>query len=247
MSSEKPVNALFDAYPNDARHMAGYVEYQRRYATNIRESDRIILELAAGLPAVELLDIGCSTGNLLRHLHHALPNLNLTGADLSEMQLEECRRDPTLSGITFAKMDIRDLPPDRFDLIVANAILYGFSDEGFRECVSSISRSLRGAGHLIAFDFFHPFAQEVEIVERSPSFPEGHPLHFRSYQRTQENLRAAGFGEIDFRPFRIPIKLPHPGYGSIVSYTAETTNGDKMLFSGTLFQPWCHLVAGKQA
>jgi SAM-dependent methyltransferase len=237
---------LFETYPNDARHMADYIAYQRRYATDIRESDKGILDIIARLPGADLLDIGCSTGNLLRHIRNSFPRLSLTGGDLSDMQLEECRRDQTLAGIKFEKLDIRDLPQDAFDLVVANAILYGFSDDSFRQCVQSIGRSLRAGGHFIAFDFFQPFVQEVDIVERSAAFPHGHPLHFRSFGHTEQVLSSNGFDSVSFKPFEIKIDLPRPGAESIVSYTVKTQDEARLLFRGSLFQPWCHLIAKKR-
>ncbi len=236
------MSTLFDTYPNDARHMKDYIAYQRRYVDNIRESDRVILEIVSRLEAENLLDIGCSTGNLLRHIRQAFPKLTLTGGDNSDIQLDECRRDKSLAGIDFAKMDIRDLPSKAFDIVIANAILYGFSNEEFEKCIISIRRSLRQGGHFIAFDFFHPFAQEIEIIEKSAGFPGGHPLHFRSFGHARSVLSAAGFDRVDFRPFEIAIDLKKPSPESIVSYTIQQLNGPRLLFRGTLFQPWCHLI-----
>jgi SAM-dependent methyltransferase len=150
--------------------------------------------------------------------------------------------NPELSSIHFAKLDIRKLPVGSFDIVTANAILYGFDEEPFAESIRSIAKSLRPGGHLIAFDFFHPFEQEVSIVEKSKAFPDGHPLHFRSYAKASEVLKAAGFSDINYQLFEIKIDLPHPGYGSVVSYT-RMSEGQRLLFRGSIFQPWCHLVA----
>lgn len=240
---------LYTGYPNDARHMADYIAYQQRYAGTVRESDRRILAYVADVvqahgPEGRLLDIGCSTGNLLRHLKGAFPGLTLAGGDLSEMQLAACREDPDLAGIAFESIDILEI--DRFstfDVITANAILYGLGAEDFERAAASLAGALRPGGTLIAFDFFHPFDQEVAIVERSAAFPDGHPLHFRSYGWTRSVLASAGFAEPAFHPFAIPIDLPMPGLDSIRTYTRRDAEGARLQFRGTLFQPWCHLVA----
>lgn len=248
---------LYESYPQNESHMRDYVAYQERYISKIRESDRRIIEIVAELVGnrqtnipVELLDIGCSTGNLLRHLKRAFPRIGLTGGDLSDLQLEVCRNDHELAGIAFAKSDLRALPDmAKYDVIIANAILYGFDEAGFSECVASLAGALKPGGSLIAFDFFHPWHQEVAIIEKSGNFPAGHPLHFRSYGLSRSVLERHGFKGIDFRPFAIPIDLPMPDYGknSIESYTVPTAQGKRLLFRGTIFQPWCHLVASKES
>src|SRR5690242_5442254 len=96
-------------YVTDETFLADYNEYQKKYAAQIRESDRIVLRLIgetlarrdpASAPA-RLLDIGCSTKNLLLHVKRAFPKLSLTGADLAEASLAQCRENPELAGIAF--------------------------------------------------------------------------------------------------------------------------------------------------
>ena len=245
---------LFETYPGNESHMKDYVAYQQRYVDNIRESDRVILgivnellgQLARSAAAPELLDIGCSTGNLLRHLKRAFPSLTLVGGDLSDVQLDVCRKDPELRGISFVRADLKALPPDRkYDLIVANAILYGFEQTAFAQCIASISGALKPHGSLLAFDFFHPWQQELAIVEKTRAFPDGHPLHFRSYGSTESILKKAGFGRVEFRPFAIPIDLAGLAHTDerIQTHTVTTAAGERLLFRGAICQPWCHLVA----
>lgn len=249
-------NDLYDAYPNDQFHMRDYVAYQQRYALNIRESDRVILRLIAeelrrrGPAAAtgELLDIGCSTGNLLRHIRQAFPQLRLVGGELSEMQLEICRKDPELQGISFIRADLKALPADRpYDMIVANAILYGFDQASFETCIASVAGALKPGGTLVAFDFFHPWKQEIAILERTGTFPGGHPLHFRSFGSSRAVLERCGLAEVQFMPFEIPIELSPPSFDTdhVESYTVPTAAGARLLFRGAICQPWCHLVARK--
>jgi cyclopropane fatty-acyl-phospholipid synthase-like methyltransferase len=248
-------NDLYDAYPNDQFHMRDYVAYQQRYALKIRESDRVILDHIAedlrrrgNAAGCELLDIGCSTGNLLRHIKGAFPQLRLTGGELSEMQLEICRKDEELQGISFVRADLKALPTDRpYDIIVANAILYGFDQPAFEQCIASIAGALRPGGTLIAFDFFHPWKQEIAIVEKTGTFPGGHPLHFRSFGSTRPVLERCGLTQAQFTPFAIPIDLARPPLDTdhVESYTVPTAAGERLLFRGAICQPWCHLVARK--
>jgi cyclopropane fatty-acyl-phospholipid synthase-like methyltransferase len=236
---------LFSSYPHDEKHMAHYIEWHKQYSENIRESDRLIIQMLAMTGNNKsILDIGCSTGNLLRHIKKAFRS-ELTGGDLSETQLEACRADPELQGIAFEKMDILDLPKERYDVIIANAILYGFDRENFAKALRSIHASLKPEGTLIAFDFFHSYNHDIEIIERTKTFPNGHPLNFRPIEPTRRLLESIGFGKTAFQPFMLPrsIKLNAP-WGSVASRTVWTDT-ETLLFRGVLFQPWCHMSAVK--
>src|SRR5262249_16009968 len=109
-----------------------------------------------------------------------------------------------------------------------------------------IGRSLVDGGHFFAFDFHHPFEQDLAIVDRSTWHPEGLMLHFRSYKTTSAILRASGFSDVSFHPFQIPIDLPrHEDPANIGTYTRRTVDGERVQFRGALAQPWCHLSAKK--
>lgn len=238
-----------------------YNVYQQRYAGNPRESDKVLIGLIAkavaprvrGGDKVSLLDIGCSTGNFLYHLRNALPALDLTGGDLAPGAVEACRADPKLAGIRFEVMDILDLPANRFDVVVANAATYFFDYTQYERTMASIACALKRNGHFLSFEFLHPHQQDIHIVERSRSHPDGLDLYFRPYHLAEAMLNRHGFSNVEFHPFAIPIDLPkgvtytdnQTGFEDLNSYTVKTESGERLLFRGTLFQPWCHLVAQK--
>ena len=240
----------YKEYVADREFISDYSAYQQKYAEQIRESDRVVVdivrELAAGEQGVRVLDVGCSTGNLLRHLKNLVPGLDLTGADLTPEVLDGCRADPELEGISFEEMDLLDLPEGRFDVVISNAVLYLMSDEEYERAAASVAAALRPGGSFVAFDFFHEFEQELEIRETSRTHPRGLMLHFRPRASAARVFREAGFEATDFRPFEIPIDLPrHPDDGELISYTRAGADGERLLFRGALYQPWCHLVARK--
>lgn len=171
-----------------------------------------------------------------------------------EGTIEQCQRNPDLKGIQFEIMDIVSLKArEHYDLITVNAVLYLFPEEKFASALSSIANALRAGGRLIAFDFFHSFRQELAICEKSASHPKGLMLHFRSYALVGRILAESGFSEYHFHPFHIPIDLERgktysdnkDGFEDLNSYTVRAEEGERLLFRGTLFQPWCHLVAQK--
>jgi SAM-dependent methyltransferase len=248
-------------YVKDEPFHEKYIKYQRRYREQIRESDKVILEMIGELLAgplqgrkVSCLDIGCSTGNLLFHLRRAFPDMELTGGDFAESQVDSCRADKSLAGIRFEVMDMLNSgSQERFDIIISNAVLYMFSDRQYHLAVKSVSKTLSDDGWFLSFDFAHSYEQDIKIIEKSQSHPKGLDIHFRPYSKIRKVFEKSNFANIEFRPFRIPIDLARgavysegeSGFEDLNSYTVKTETGDRLLFRGALYQPWCHMIAHK--
>jgi SAM-dependent methyltransferase len=245
----------YRSYVTDDVFLDAYNEYQAKYAAQMRESDKVMLALmrdrlmtmgASGSATV--LDIGCSTGNFLLHLRRAMPELQLVGGDLAESSLDVCRRNPALAGVSFERLDILDLPTGgRFDVVVVNAVLYMLSDEQFQQALDSLTGCLAPGGGLLIFDFFHAYPQQISIIERSHSHPDGLALNFRPFPLVSGWLEQRGFGDIEFHPFELTIDLPRTDDPGLLTYTVRAADGAALAFRGTLFQPWCHMVAVKRA
>jgi SAM-dependent methyltransferase len=247
---------FYREYVTDEKFLTDYQRYQQRYAVTIRESDRILIELLRGLvtsrpegDAFKVVDVGCSTGNLLLHIKNALPALSLTGGELDKGSLELCRTNPDLSGIRFEEIDLLKIPyASEFDAVLVNAVLYMLAEAEFKQALHSVAAALRPGGTLLAFDFFHPYDQQLDIKETSETHPNGLMLHFRPQHLVRQWLADAGFDSVKIHPFRIPVDLPHPERaGDMRSYSVLTSTAERLLFRGALFQPWCHLVAVKGA
>ena len=248
-------NFSYRDYVTDRAFLEDYNVYQARYAEQIRESDKVLVSLvghAAGRSKAErprVLDIGCSTGNLLRHLKNMVPGPEYVGGDLAESSLAQCRTNPALDGISFETLDVTDLPTEAYDVVVVNAVLYMFDEVQYDRALSSIAGSLRSGGTAIIYDFAHPFEhQNITIDETSLMHPNGLRLCLRPMKYIAEHMRAAGFAEPEFHPFELPIDLARPAYDEeVVTYTVKDDKDRRMMFRGVLFQPWCHIVARKLA
>lgn len=246
------ITEITHQYPRNDDYMEKYIEYQKKYSITIRESDKAIIDILKNNllneSEVKLLDIGCSTGNLLNHLNNFFPNMNLVGGDLSKLQIESCKRNPNLKNIEFRVADITNLNCEaEFDYVVANAVLCGLEDDDFALAAASISKALKPGGALIAFDWFHPWNQELTIIEKSGNLLEGYVLHFRSYNRVKELLSVGDYKFIDFVPFQIKINLPQPDFQTnfLETYTVPTSSGELLQFRGVINQPWNHMLARK--
>ena len=240
----------YHEYVTDEKFLADYNVYQAKYAEHMRESDRVLIGLIHEIIAnseevkrpLRLLDVGCSTGNLLLHLKRLFPSLSLTGGDLAESSLDQCRDNPELQGIDFKVMDLLDLSGDGYDIVTVNAVLYMLEEPQFEQSLSSLSKVLRSGGSLVVFDFFHPFQQHLSISEKSLSHPNGLRLTFRPIDQVNKQLDQRGFINPGYRPFTMPIDLPLIDNGELITYTVAAADGRRLPYRGTLFQPWCHLV-----
>lgn len=239
----------YDDYVKDGKFLEGYNEYQRRYASQIPERDKVTLQLIeqiAGRPGAMILDIGCSTGNLLLNLKRAFPQAQLFGGELAEPSLEVARSNPELRSVTLETMDMLAIPRrGEFDVVISNAVTYLFDDAQFERAAKSVHGALKAGGAWIDFDWFSPFVdQRVTINEVSPSHPDGLDIHIRTQKHATTMLSAIGFKSVVFEAFQIAIDLPFQGLeGNPISYTRRTDEGKRMQFRGVLYQPWCHLVA----
>ena len=235
-------------YVVDSQFLDGYNAYQAKYATQIPERDKATMKLVARLTGgkrARVLDIGCSTGNLLMHMRRFFPKLDLCGGELAESSLGIARQNPELNTVKLLKMDMLAIE-GIYDVIVSNAVTYLFDDALFERAARSVFSALAPGGAWIDFDWFSPFNdQRVTINETTPSHPHGLDIHIRPYNQVARTLRSIGFGEVEFHPFEIPIDLPKPATfdGAPETFTVRTEEGKRLQFRGALVQPWCHLIA----
>jgi SAM-dependent methyltransferase len=240
----------FKVYEKDTKYNLRYLRYQKKYRKNIRESDKKLIEKIKLLKKKKsrLLDIGCSTGNLLYHIKLAFKNFYLFGLDFETNVINLCKLDPELKNINFSVgscLKMANLFREKFDIIILNAIVAHLNNNEFEKTIFEASKILSNGGSLMIFDYFNPFDQELEIIERSPygSF-EGIPLYYKSYNFTKKTLLRAGLKKIKFDPFHMPFDLKKNSH-NLATYTINTNKRDRMSMRGSLFQPWCHVYATK--
>ena len=239
---------LYQKYAEDELVMNVYIDYQQRYKEVPRESDKIIISALRNNPSIinggKILDVGCSSGNLLKHLIRIIPQASLTGLDIHAPSIENAKLDPDLEDVKFIVGDMESLPSGSFyDVVIFNAITGCLDDEQFTK---AITRAAAMTKKIIIFDWINPFDQELEIVERTKKFPSGFPWAVRSETTFRKLLTSVGFNSVEFSPFEIGIDLPKPeDKSSVVSYTVPLPSGSRMSFRGCFCQPWSHLFAEK--
>ena len=120
--------------------------------------------------ATHLLDIGCGAGNYTLALLERLPGLHVTLVDLSRPMLDRAveRIQPHTSGrVDTIQADIRelDLDRDRFDVVVAAAVLHHLRDNSdWQNVFRKLHDAIRSGGSLWIFDLVenaHPAVQQI--------------------------------------------------------------------------------------
>lgn len=233
-----------------------YLTYQERYAKTLRDSDRQLIEIIWNrlrgvefIKPVTLMDVGTSTGNLLLHLRDRFPTMQLSGSDVFEEVVASCKADPALSEFEFEVLDILNSPNrPLYDFVVFNAVTHFFSEADLRTAFRNLARLLKPGGWLVGFGLLNPFEQTLLIHEISTAHPEGAVLNIHNIPAIRTMLEIADFSSASFQPFQISIDLDNPSsFQDLKSYTRTDVNGDRMNFRGSVFQPWHHFWAQKQA
>ena len=239
-------------YVYDKSAINKYINYQNKHRLNIRDSDKKLIKILKqninASDKLNILDVGCSTGNLLYFLKEEFKNSILEGCDLSQESIEKCKNDDQLSGINFSVKDMLDLQIEsQYDVLIANAVAVYLDWDQYLKSLKSIFKALKPNGIFIAFEWIHPFdVQDIKIVETTKQYPDGLSIYFRPEKKVKHYGSLAGFKEMFFNPFSISKELPCQGYSEdVFSYTRKEHNNNFMSFRGTLYQPWCHLVAKK--
>jgi len=106
-----------------------------------------LLALIQPAPAMNVIDLGCGTGNLTRRLHAALNARQTVGQDRSERMLAVARSERPTAGLQFEAGAIEDFRADaEYDLIFSNAAFHWVEDH--EALIGRLFAALRPGGQL---------------------------------------------------------------------------------------------------
>ena len=103
-----------------------------------------LLALVEVHPNLKVVDLGCGTGELTRHLVDTLPNSNVTGIDNSPQMLEKASQH-SISNLRFQQGDQSQLTGE-WDLIFSNAALHW--SENHSELIPRLYERLAPGGQI---------------------------------------------------------------------------------------------------
>ena len=170
---------------------------------------------AAPQPGERVLDIGCGTGATAIPFAEAVgPGGHVTGVDISEPMLEQCRKNIATAGagnITLVKADaqVHRFPADSFDLLISRFGVMFFADPA--AAFTNLHAGLRQGGRLCIAVWASlaenthwkiPFEIAVKrLGEPKPVDPrEPGPMAFRDPAYLKDILAKAGFADISVTP-----------------------------------------------
>jgi len=87
-----------------------------------------LLKLVEVRPGLKVVDLGCGTGEMTRHMADTLPDSEVLGLDFSPQMLERTK-EFARPGLEFKRGDLAKLD-GKWDLIISNAALHWSEDHG---------------------------------------------------------------------------------------------------------------------
>jgi SAM-dependent methyltransferase len=200
-----------DKAPSPLSTAAGYDLVAAEYAQRIyreleaKPFDRAFLDrLATGMPAGEVLDLGCGPGHVGRYLRdRGIPG---RGLDISREMVRVARAlNPT---IECRQGDMRELPfPDRFFAGVAAFYSIIHLEPAELEPVFTEVRRVLRPGGLLALAFH--IGNEIRHVDELWGIRTSLDFVFFEPPQVAEALRAAGFEDIESSqraPYEPPVE-----------------------------------------
>jgi len=172
-----------DDYPSDGFDVTVSVEASSFWCrTRNRVLRGVFDRFVERTRPMDVLEIGCGTGNVLRELRR-IPNLRLTGSEVNLQGLRYARAG--LSDLTFIQLDATNMPFDAaFDVVGAFDVLEHIDAD--EDVMRGVHRALRSGGLFIVTVPQFPWLWSTldEIVE-----------HKRRYLRKElvDKLDGAGF------------------------------------------------------
>ena len=175
----------------------------------------LLRQEAAPQPGERVLDIGCGTGATAIPFAEAVgPGGHVTGVDISEPMLEQCRKNVATAGagnITLVKADaqVHRFPADSFDLLISRFGVMFFADPA--AAFTNLHAGLRQGGRLciavwasLAENTHWKIPFEIAVKHLGAPKPadprEPGPMAFRDPAYLSDILTKAGFGEIAIAP-----------------------------------------------
>ncbi|HEV2187183.1 MAG TPA: class I SAM-dependent methyltransferase [Stellaceae bacterium] len=170
---------------------------------------------AAPQPGERVLDIGCGTGATAIPFAQAVgPRGHVTGVDISEPMLEQCRKNVAAAGATnlsfvLADAQVHRFPADSFELLISRFGVMFFADpvaaftnlhaglrQGGRLCMAVWASLSENTHWKIPFEIAVRHLGEAKPVDpREPG-----PMAFRDPVYLKDILAKAGFADISVTP-----------------------------------------------
>lgn len=202
MERLEPMSDFFTA------RLDGYDEHMLNDVEGCREG---YIKMARLVPkkTQRLLDLGCGTGLELDEIFRLLPDVQVTGIDLTRAMLERLREkhpDKKLDLICGDYFAV-DFGENRFDCVVSFQTMHHFTHEKKTELYGKICKALADNGVYIECDYMvetqeeenHWFA-ENERIRKEQNIPPDEFFHYDTpctIENQKAMLKNAGFAQVE--------------------------------------------------
>lgn len=146
----------------------GAIEYDQHTPVQQRVVERLlgVLQEQPFQQHLQLLDIGCGTGRLLKLLAHELPQARLTGLDLAPNMLQQAR-ERLEDQVCLIQGDAEQLPfaDQTFDLVVSSSTFQWLTQ--LDRCFDEVIRVLKPGGRFVFSLFGQGTLGELQLAWRT--------------------------------------------------------------------------------
>jgi len=170
-----------------------------------------LLEMVQPAPDLRVVDLGCGTGELTRHLHRHLPAATTLGVDRSESMLARSAAFAE-QGLRFERRDlVAALDDGPFDLIFSNAALQWLDDHA--ALLARLAVALAPGGQLavqVPANHDHVTHLVAHAVAAEPPFVAALDGYRRESPLLAPERYAALLHELGFTAQRVELRVyPH--------------------------------------
>ncbi len=236
-------------------------EFHANYRKSPRERDKVGLSILKNIcekveDTATIVDIGAGWGSYAYLIDKNIKNCKISAIEIDPNCVKSLNNDPELQNISaiYANIIETDLAQS-WDIATTVAVTCMFAQNEFEELMHAITQLIKPGGYYVGWELFHDIDQELEIKEIHEGISD--LLCIRSNQYIENLFEKLGFINLEFIPFEMPfdmepvsetiawshkatdIRLPH-----LKSHTVNTEQG-RYSFRGSMYQPWCHVIAEK--
>ncbi|MEM8867888.1 MAG: methyltransferase domain-containing protein [Verrucomicrobiota bacterium] len=175
------------------------------YAKAAESLSRRLYEKAQIHDGDRILDVGCGFGGTISSLNKKFSDLELTGLNIDERQIEVAKASVVPANendINFVIADAVELPfeDDSFDVVMAVECIFHFSSR--KDFLSEVKRVLRPGGRLVLSDF-NPvgamiFESLINICLRDMNRLTYGDINLVTWQTYRKLFKELGFGSFKF-------------------------------------------------
>jgi ubiquinone/menaquinone biosynthesis C-methylase UbiE len=218
-------------------------QFEQAYRSTVRLTE--FLRDTIRRPEGAALDVACGAGANIYHFARTFPSYRWTGVDLAgdlAFSIGRPRFQEAGLEVELIQGDFYELTElvggRRFDLVLCLQTLLGVPR--YEPLLEQLLRVTRG--WLVVSSLFTEFDVDVfnDAVDYTRPSDAQQGWHFNAYslRRFRDLCRAGGAREIVDREFEIDIDLPRPAEGGLNTYTQRREDGQRLQFTGPIYQPW---------